>query len=223
MEVGDFEIHCPRCGRVATMIPTDEVAPASPTSVYGVTKLTQEQMTLTVARSLGLSAFAFRYQNVFGPGQSLNNPYTGILSIFSTRIRNGSGINIFEDGRESRDFVFIDDVVDATLKGVESDFAGVVALNVGSGIATDVLTVASRLRELLARSVPIEISGRFRVGDIRHNVADLTNVRATLGFSPSVTFDAGLRSFVDWVATQPVQVDRYDRSIRELQEKGLFK
>src|ERR1051325_5645809 len=119
MARGDFGVHCPRCGMPARMAPTDEDTPVRPASVYGITKLTQEQMALTVAKALGISAVAFRYQNVYGPGQSLSNPYTGILSIFSSRIRNGGGINIFEAGEESRDFVFLDDVVAATVKGIE--------------------------------------------------------------------------------------------------------
>src|SRR5665213_3539130 len=118
MERGDFELHCSMCGSVLRMLATDEKSVLSPISVYGVTKLTQEQLVLTVGQSLGISALAYRYQNVYGPGQSLANPYTGILSIFSTRIRHGSPINIFEDGTESRDFVYIDDVVAATLSGI---------------------------------------------------------------------------------------------------------
>ena len=121
MERGDFEVHCPKCAVHAQFVPTDEEAPLCPVSVYGITKLAQEQMVLIVGKALGISALAFRYQNVYGPGQSLSNPYTGILSIFSTRIRNGKGINIFEDGKESRDFVFIDDVVALTADGVEQD------------------------------------------------------------------------------------------------------
>ena len=107
IERGDFAVHCPLCGIDVQLVATDEETPARPSSVYGITKLTQEQLVLTVGKALGISAFAFRYQNVYGPGQSLSNPYTGILSI-STRMRNGRGIKIFEDGKESRDFVFID-------------------------------------------------------------------------------------------------------------------
>lgn len=223
MQRGDFEVYCPACAQPATLAATDEDSPPRPTSVYGITKLNQEQMVLTVARSLGISALAFRYQNVYGPGQSLSNPYTGILSIFSTRMRNGSGINIFEDGRESRDFVYIDDVVEATARGVETPQPIFGAFNVGSGVATDVTQVARTLQGLLGTSVPIEISGKFRVGDIRHNVADLTRSRALLKFEPRVTFDQGIARFVSWVKGEPVQLDRYDHSMRELAAKGLFK
>lgn len=223
MEQGDFAVHCPKCDVPVQFVPTDEETPLRPTSVYGITKLTQEQMVLTVGKALGISALAFRYQNVYGPGQSLSNPYTGILSIFSTRIRNGSGINIFEDGKESRDFVFIDDIAAVTAIGVEHDAPLVDVLNVGSGVATDVLTIASTLQQLLGKTVPIEISGKFRIGDIRHNVAELTKVQAVLGFKPSILVEEGLRRFVAWVKGEKIQPDRYEESLKELRAKGLFK
>jgi dTDP-L-rhamnose 4-epimerase len=223
MEQGDFAVHCPKCLVPAQLVPTDEETPLRPTSVYGITKLTQEQMVLTVGKALGISALAFRYQNVYGPGQSLSNPYTGILSIFSTRIRNRSGINIFEDGKESRDFVFIDDVVAVTANGIEHEAPLVDVFNVGSGVSTDVLTIAGTLQQLLGETVPIEISGKFRLGDIRHNLADLTKVQAVLGFKPSISIEEGLRRFVAWVKGEKIQTDRYEESLRELRVKGLFK
>lgn len=223
MESGNFEVTCPLCSEIVQLLPTDEETPARPSSVYGITKLNQEQMVLTVGRALGITALALRYQNVFGPGQSLTNPYTGILSIFSTRIRNGNAINIFEDGKESRDFVFIEDVVDATARAVEYESAVIAALNVGSGVATDVLTVATTLQRLLGASVPTAVSGKFRVGDIRHNVADLTRVRSLLGFDPATSFEAGMRRFVEWVKGEGIQEDRYEKSLDELRARGLFK
>jgi dTDP-L-rhamnose 4-epimerase len=223
MEKGNFSVHCPLCGIPADLAPTDEETPVRPASVYGITKLTQEQMVLTVGKALGVSALAFRYQNVYGPGQSLSNPYTGILSIFSTRILNCSGINIFEDGKESRDFVYIDDVIAATVGGIEHDAPLMDVFNVGSGVATDVLTIATTLQELLRFTVPIKISGQFRLGDIRHNIADLTKIRKTLGFEPTVSIEEGLRRFVAWVKGEKIQEDHYDQSLQELRNKGLFK
>jgi dTDP-L-rhamnose 4-epimerase len=223
MQNGQFEIPCPTCDSPTELVPTDEDTPARPSSVYGITKLNQEQMVLTVGRALGISALALRYQNVFGPGQSLSNPYTGILSIFSTRIRNGNEINIFEDGKESRDFVYIDDVVDATRRAVEYAPDVVEALNVGSGVATDVMTVATTLQRLLGTTVKTTVSGKFRVGDVRHNVADLTRVRSILGFEPTTSFEAGLGHFVEWVKGEVVPEDQYGRSLEELRQRGLFK
>ncbi len=223
MEQGDFSVHCPICGASVQLEATDEEAPVRPSSVYGVTKLTQEQLVLTVGQALGISAIAFRYQNVYGPGQSLSNPYTGILSIFSTRIRNRSPINIFEDGKESRDFVYIDDVVSITARAVEYEHPLVDMFNVGAGVATDVLTIANTLQRLLGEVVPTTVSGQFRVGDIRHNYADLAKVRKVLGFEPSVFIQQGLARFVDWVKSEQIQVDRYEQSLEELKAKGLFK
>jgi dTDP-L-rhamnose 4-epimerase len=223
MENGDFEVHCFACGLPARRIPTDEETPVRPGSMYGITKLTQEQMVLTIGKALGISALALRYQNVYGPGQSLSNPYTGILSIFSSRIRNGGGINIFEDGKESRDFVFIDDVVTATVKGIEHEAPLVDVFNVGSGVATDVVTIANTLVRMLGQTVPVKVSGQFRLGDIRHNVADLTKVQAVLGFKPSISIEEGLRLFVAWVTDEVVLADRYEESLRELEAKGLLK
>jgi dTDP-L-rhamnose 4-epimerase len=222
MTRGDFDVHCPHCARVVSTLPTDEATPANPTSVYGVTKLTQEQLVLAVGRALGISAIAFRYQNVYGPGQSLSNPYTGILSIFSTRIRYGREINIFEDGKESRDFVFVDDVVEATVAGVEHDEPIVDVFNVGSAAAVTVSEIASRLQTLLGVQVATVVSGQFRVGDIRHNVADIEKIRAVLGWQPRTTVVDGLQSFTAWVKTQPPQRDGYDASLQELRAKGLF-
>lgn len=223
MEKGDFDVHCPVCGLSAELVATDEETPVRPSSVYGVTKLTQEQMVLTVGKALGISAIAFRYQNVYGPGQSLSNPYTGILSIFSTRIRNQSALNIFEDGNESRDFVYIDDIVSITARAVEYDKPLVDVFNVGAGQATDVMTIANTLQKLLGVTVPTTISGQFRAGDIRHNYADLSKVKKVLGFEPTVSIEQGLANFVDWVKTEQVQVDRYEQSLQELKSKGLFK
>ena len=223
MAFGDFDVHCPACSAPVLLAPTDEDTPVRPASVYGITKLNQEQMVLTVGKALGISALAFRYQNVYGPGQSLSNPYTGILSIFSARIRNGGGINIFEDGKESRDFVFIDDVVAATVKGIEHEVPLVDVFNVGSGKATDVLSIANTLQQMLEKTVPVEISGQFRLGDIRHNFADLTKVRTAFGFEPSVSIEEGLRRFITWVNGETAQDDRYEESLRALSAKGLLK
>ncbi len=218
-----FEHTCPRCQQVMQVLPTDELSALNPSSVYGVTKLTQEQLVLSVGKALGISALAFRYQNVYGPGQSLSNPYTGILSIFSTRIRQGKPINIFEDGKESRDFVFIDDVVEATIRGIEHEDPLVEVFNVGSGVATDVLSVATLLRRYLNGISDIAVSGQYRAGDIRHNVADLEKVSRLLGFKAQVSFGEGLHRFVDWASSERIAVDRYEESLDELRAKGLFK
>lgn len=222
MDQGDFEVKYPNSSAL-TLVGTDEESKIHPSSVYGITKQNQEQMVLTVCPTLGIAGVAFRYQNVYGPGQSLKNPYTGILSIFSTQIKNGNNINIFEDGLESRDFVYIDDVVDATILGLEKEEANNQVFNVGTGVATNVLTVANELVKNYGVDVSINVSGNYRLGDIRHNYADLTKINTLLGFNPKVSFEGGLKKFAEWVNTQEVQEDKYQKSIEEMKAKGLYK
>ena len=223
MKKGDFECKCPICHQSVALMATSEASKIHPTSIYGITKQNQEQMVLTVCQSLGIAAVAFRYQNVYGPGQSLSNPYTGILSIFSTQIRNGNNINIYEDGEESRDFVYIEDVIAATILGLEKESANYQAFNVGSDKPVSVMTVAKTLRDCYAISVDIQVTGKFRIGDIRHNFADLEKSKNLLGYTPKVTFTEGVKRFADWVKKQPVNQDNYEHSITVLKEKGLFK
>jgi len=224
MQKGDFEVKDPQNhSDVLELVATTEDAIIHPTSVYGITKQVQEQLVMTVCPTIGIAGVAFRYQNVYGPGQSLKNPYTGILSIFSTQIKNGNGINIFEDGKETRDFVFISDVVDATVLGIEKETANNQVFNVGTGVATDVITVAKELSNNYGIQVPITISGNYRLGDIRHNYADITKARQLLGFEPKISFKEGLKQFTDWVNTQEVEEDKYQQSIDEMKAKGLYK
>ncbi len=220
---GDFNVKCPRCEQDVSLLATSEDSKIHPTSVYGFTKYSQEDMCMIVGKSLGIPVAAFRYQNVYGPGQSLKNPYTGILSIFSTRIKNGNDINIFEDGEETRDFVYIDDVVEATVLGIESDRANFESFNVGTGIPTDVLTVANTLITKYGAKVNTSVSGNYRLGDIRHNYADLSKIEKLLKFKPSYNFEQGITNFVNWVETQSVEEDSYDKAMIEMKEKGLYK
>lgn len=219
----DFSVKCPHCNNEVALLATDEHSEIHPTSIYGITKQVQERMFLMMGKSLGIPAVAFRYQNVYGPGQSLTNPYTGILSIFSTRIKNGNDINIFEDGKESRDFVYIDDAVDATILGIEKNEANYEVFNVGFGKAVDVMNVANALVNAYHSNSKITISGNYRLGDIRHNYADLTKIKSKLGFEPKVSFDAGIHEFIKWVDMQETVEDKYEESIREMKKKGLYK
>lgn len=202
---------------------TDEDSKIHPSSVYGISKQVQEQLVNTVCKSLGISSIAYRYQNVYGPGQSLKNPYTGILSIFSSRILNGLPISIFEDGNESRDFIYIDDVVEATIAGLENESVSNEFFNVGTGISTTVLEVVESLIKNYNKIVDYKISGNFRVGDIRHNYADITKIKSKLGFVPKVSFNEGIKNFTSWVLQQPLTINNYEESISEMKEKGLFK
>jgi len=221
MDQGDFEVKYNK--EPVFLVPTDEESRIHPSSVYGITKQNQEQMIMTVCKTIGIASVAFRYQNVYGPGQSLKNPYTGILSIFSTQIRNGNNINIFEDGKESRDFVFIDDVIDATILGITKDEANNEVFNVGAGVATDVVTVAKHLIKAYNAKVNLNITGNYRLGDIRHNYADLSKISTMLGYQPKVFFEEGVERFSKWVNTQEIQQDNYASSIEEMKLRGLYK
>lgn len=223
MSKGDFECKYEGCQKPLTLVGTTEDSKIHPTSVYGITKQVQEQLVMCVCPTIGIAPVAFRYQNVYGPGQSLSNPYTGILSIFSTRIKNGNPINIFEDGKETRDFVYIDDVVDATILGLEKDSANGHSFNVGTGVATDVLTVANTLIDKYGIQVNVTVGGNYRLGDIRHNFADITLARTLLGFEPKWTFDKGIAQFAEWVNKQDIHEDKYEQSIDEMKQKGLYK
>lgn len=222
MDAKHFDVRYRGCDNLE-LVATDEESKIHPSSVYGITKQNQEQMIMTVCPTLGISPVAFRYQNVYGPGQSLKNPYTGILSIFSTQIKNGKGINIFEDGKETRDFVYIEDVVDATILGIEKDAADGEIFNVGTGVPTDIISVANGLISNYGIDTTVTITGKYRIGDIRHNYADLSKIRSKLGFEPKYSFDQGLKNFTEWVATQEIEDDNYAKSIEEMKSRGLYK
>lgn len=223
MASGDFEVRHPGVDGALELVSTDEESKIHPSSVYGITKQIQEQLVMTVCPSIGIEGVAFRYQNVFGPGQSLSNPYTGILSIFSNLMMQGKPINIFEDGEESRDFVFVDDVVDATVLGVEHPDAANEVFNVGTGVPVSVMTVAQTLSRLLDADVPISISGNFRLGDIRHNFADMTRIREKLGFEPAYDFERGIAELTKWAQESGPQKSAYETSLDEMRKKGLLK
>ncbi|SIN70429.1 NAD-dependent epimerase/dehydratase family protein [Agromyces cerinus] len=223
MAAGDFAVHQPGVEGPLELVATSETATIHPSSVYGITKHVQESLVMTVAPTIGVEPVALRYQNVYGPGQSLKNPYTGILSIFSTLIRQGKPINIFEDGLESRDFVYIDDVVNATYLAATVPGAASQIINVGSGVATTVSDVVAALFSAFGREVPTTVSGNYRLGDIRHNFADTSRAAEMLGVSATVDFDEGVRRFVDWVLTEPVEGDNYQKSLDEMASRNLLK
>jgi dTDP-L-rhamnose 4-epimerase len=221
-KAGLFDPLCPVCIAPCVSVPTSETAPLQPSSFYGLTKQVQEQMTLLFGQVLGIPSVAMRYQNVYGPGQSLKNPYTGILAIFSNLARLGADINIFEDGEESRDFVYIDDVVRATLAAIHSPDPTCFAVNIGSGERTTVMQVAQSINRYFGERSKIHISGAFREGDIRHGVADLTCAQAMLAYQPSVQFQHGLDNFLAWAEESEPELKGYERSLDEMRQRGLL-
>lgn len=221
-QAGLFDPLCPACQEPCESIPTPESAPAQPSSFYGLTKLSQEQMTLLFGPVLGAPAIALRYQNVYGPGQSLRNPYTGILAVFSNLARAGETINIFEDGLESRDFVYIDDIVSATVAALTSTAPGCHVLNLGSGRRTTVHAVAEQVNRYFGGKSQLRITGAFREGDIRHGFADITAARAILHYEPQWNFARGLEQFLNWSLASEVSLEGYEASLAEMRGKGLL-
>lgn len=224
MKNGQYEPLCPFCEDPCVMLLTDEASVIHPSSFYGITKQIQEQMVLLIAKARGISAFALRYQNVYGPGQSLKNPYTGILAIFSNQARLNQPIYIFEDGQESRDFVYIDDVVDATWRCILPVTNGIEALNVGSGEKSTVLQVANEIANYFGSTSTIRVNGAFREGDIRHNIADLDKVRSLIGYEPQWKFAQGIKRFLDWAKNEEIDVNtkKYEKSLTEMKMRGLM-
>ncbi len=223
MEAGDFAVKYPGVEGELELVATDEDSKIHPSSVYGITKQVQEQLVMTVCPSIGIEGVALRYQNVFGPGQSLSNPYTGILSIFSNLIMQGKPINIFEDGTESRDFVFVEDVVSSTALALTHPAAANEVFNVGTGVPVSVMTVAQTLVRLFEAETPISVSGNFRLGDIRHNYADTTKIENALGFQCEYDFERGIAELVAWAKASGPQASAYEASLEEMREKGLLK
>lgn len=221
-KAGLFDPLCPVCAGVCETVPTPETAPLQPSSFYGLTKQVQEQTVLLFGRVLGISSFALRYQNVYGPGQSLHNPYTGILAIFSNLARAGKLIQIFEDGQESRDFVYVEDVVRATAACLSPGVVGCESVNIGADERVSVLRVANEINDFFGNRSEIKITGAFREGDIRHGLADLGKARALLNYEPQWKFSQGLRMFLTWAMENKVPENRYEQSLAEMKQRGLL-
>jgi dTDP-L-rhamnose 4-epimerase len=222
LETHAWTSPCPVCGNAVEPVATGEDDKLAPASIYAGTKLAQEDLVRIACGALGISHAVLRFQNVYGEGQSLTNPYTGILSIFSTRIRLGLPLPIFEDGEETRDFVHVEDVAGAVLRLVERPSANGVTLNVGSGEATSVMAVARLLCEVMGSDIEPHVTGQYRVGDIRHNFADISRLERETGIKPAVSLESGLRRFAAWVGTQPIPQDLLDKANAELKARKLM-
>ena len=227
MSQGDFNVYCPHCSRVVEPLPTREDAPCRPVSFYAFTKAAQEQMIQSMATQLRLPYTILRYQNVYGVGQSLHNPYTGILSIFSRQLLAGEPVNVFEDGLETRDFVDVRDIARATCAALIHSEAENQVINVGSGEATTVLKVVETLRNVYQSVSDVRVTGDFRLGDIRHNFADLRKAHTCLGFQPQVNVQDGIARFAEWVrgqlsGSQSIKTDDIAQSFDDMRRAGLF-
>ena len=218
----DWEFKCETCGGLLATIGTPEEKPLFPTSVYAVTKQDQEQYCLAVGRAYKIPTVAFRYFNVYGTRQALSNPYTGVCAIFSARLLNDQAPTIFEDGEQSRDFVHVSDIVQANLLALESDGGDYQAMNIGTGRATSVKQIAQLLANGLGKQIEPEIVGKYREGDIRHCVADISKARKLLGYEPKVALEDGLAELLAWLGTQKAE-DKVDGATAELAARSLVK
>jgi len=216
----EWELRCPNCGEIVKPILTSEEKPLHPTSIYAITKRDQEEMCLTVGRAYGIPTVALRYFNVYGPRQSLNNPYTGVCAIFSARIKNGKPPLIFEDGLQTRDFVSVHDIVQANILAMEKNSANYEALNVGSGNTVSILRVAEVLIKLYNRNLKPEVTNKYRAGDIRHCFADISKIKSKLGYEPKISFEEGMGELVAWGAKVEAK-DRFDEAYKELLSRRL--
>ena len=219
----DWEQHCPHCGKHVTSVPTPEDKALYRDNIYSMTKYHQEEMVLLIGKTYSIPSVAPRFFNVYGPRQSLSNPYAGVAAIWLSRLLNGKQPVVFEDGGQLRDFVSIHDVVDCLVLMLEKPGADYLPVNVGSGQIVTILEVANILRRLLGSSIEPQITESGRKFDIRHNTADITRAQKTLGFTPRVTLEQGFSELIEWAKTTPdVAVDFFDKALQELQDKGLL-
>lgn len=218
--VQEWECACPSCGHALSPVGTSEAKPLIPTSIYAINKRDHEEMCLVIGAAYGIRSTALRFFNVYGPGQALSNPYTGVAAIFASRLLNGRAPTIFEDGEQSRDFVHVSDIVRGIVLALESDAAAGHAVNLGTGRPTTIARVADVIRDGLGLDVEPQIAQQYRAGDIRHCYADPSRARELLGFEARVSFEEGMTALTQWLAGQQAD-DRCDIATRELAARGL--
>jgi len=217
-----WEVKCPTCEGVAKPVPTDEEKPMHSTSIYAITKKDQEEMCLSIGRAYGIPTVPLRYFNVYGPRQALSNPYTGVCAIFSCRIRNNNPPSIYEDGLQTRDFISIQDIVQANLLVMEKNRANYEIFNVGTGKPTPIKEVAKTMIRVHGSDVKPVVENKYREGDIRHCYADISKIKK-LGFEPTSVFEEGMRVLSEWVNAQPScdVNDQFEKAKKELEDKKL--
>jgi len=219
---GDFGFYCSKCGEKLSLLQTTEDSAIKPASLYAYTKYAQEMMLRTMCPAMGINYTIFRFQNVYGVGQSLKNPYTGILSVFSTLMLENKPVNIFEDGLESRDFINVKDVARGVISSINEPRSDGEIINLGSGINTSVLEMAEILKKQYKSKSDIRVTGDFRIGDIAHNKADISKAQRILNFQPTISLEDGLKDFCSWVLGQDKDNSGYEKSLYEMEKAGMF-
>jgi len=222
MARGSWEVPCPTCGAAASPLPTDEETPVDPATPYAISKYDQERLVLTFGRETGLPTVALRYFVTYGPRQSVHNPYTGVCTIFSSRIVNGLPVILYEDGRQSRDFIFVDDVARANVFALEDPRAAGRPFNVGTGAFTTIRELAAALQRALGRDARIEVPDRYRPGEVRHIGADVGRL-ADLGFHAQVRLGDGLRRYVDWLSELGPVPEHFSQAETLLRDRGVVR
>jgi dTDP-L-rhamnose 4-epimerase len=219
----EWEPKCPSCGRPLTPVPTPEDKPLYRDSIYSMTKYHQEEMVLLIGKTYGIPVVAPRFFNVYGPRQSLSNPYAGVAAIFLSRLLNEQPPMVFEDGGQLRDFVSIHDVVDGLVLMLETAGADFQPVNLGSGTRISILEVARTLSRLVGKSIEPRVLNTGRTFDVRHIFADIGRARAMLGFAPKVSFDRGMAELIEWTRSNPEgSADYFERAVGELRQRGLL-
>lgn len=219
---GDFNMYCPRCGKKVKLVKTTEDSEIKPASLYAFSKFSQELMLKTMCPAFGVDYTIFRFQNVYGVGQSLKNPYTGILSIFSSLMLENKPINVFEDGLESRDFINVVDIAKGVIASLDNEKSNGEVINLGSGVGTSVIEITEILKKGYKSQSVINITGDFRLGDIAHNVADISKAEEILGFKETINLEDGLNMFCNWVMGQEHENSGYEKSLSEMEKAGMF-
>src|SRR5216684_170155 len=217
---GDWSVHCPICDAVTESTPTPEKAPVGGETVYGLTKLDQEKLVLLWGKQIGIPTVALRYSCTYGPRQSIFNPYTGVIAIFCTRLLNYLSPILYEDGEQTRDFSFVEDIARANLLAAETDKLDGLPVNVGSGYGTPIREVAEQLSAAVKIDIAPEINGEFRPGEMRHLTSDATRVRAA-GYEPHVDLADGIARYLDWVRSQFNVRDYFSEAATILRNKGI--
>lgn len=222
LEKKDWQMYCPNCHQPITPILTPETAPQPCNSIYALTKKTQEDMLMLIGKMYQIPTIALRCFNVYGPRQSISNPYTGVTAIFISRLKNNQPPVVYEDGLQSRDFISVHDVIDALILAMDKPQANYQVMNLGSGQPTSIKDVALKLAEAMGKNIKPKITEEFRKNDIRHCFADITKAKHVLNWQPKVSFEQGMQQLITWSATQSAQ-DNFTQAEQELRTKGIIK
>lgn len=220
MKKHDWELHCPNCNSYVVPIPTDENAQRHSTNIYALTKNMQEDMILGIGKTYNLPSVALRCFNVYGPRQSLSNPYTGVTAIFISQLKNNKPPLVYEDGLQTRDFISVYDVVAANIRALEFHEANYHAINIGSGKALSIYQVAKTLSNLLGISIEPRVTGEYRKNDLRHCFADTKRAQKLLNWEPKISFEAGMKDLISWAKDEKAE-NKTESAIQELRKKGL--